>query len=92
MRRTGELSKGIIDRDWPHQVALPARAVVTRFKEIQEAARRLSACTRTRAFRRADIDYVVYCFARPEEAGEFQGQFSGELMRAQDRPRWISRR
>jgi hypothetical protein len=88
MRRRGELSKGMIDRDWPHQVALPSPVVVARFKEINEAARRLSACPRTHAFRRDDIDYVVYCFARPEEANAFLDQFGGELMRPEDRPRW----
>jgi hypothetical protein len=91
MGRRGELSKGMIDRDWPHQVALPATVVIARFKEVHETSRRLSACPRTHAFRRDDIDYVVYCFARPEEANAFHGQFGGEMMRPQDRPRWISR-
>ncbi len=41
MRRRGELSKGMIDRDWPHQVALPSPVVVARFKEIQACAGQL---------------------------------------------------
>ena len=59
MRRRGELSKGMIDRDWPHQVALPSPVVVARFKEIQASASRLGACLRTHAFRREDVDHVV---------------------------------
>jgi hypothetical protein len=92
MRRRGELSKTMIDRDWPHQVALPAPVVVTRFKEIQEAARRLSACTRTHAFRRDDLDHVVYCFAMVDDAKAFNALFGGELMRPEERPRWKNRR
>jgi hypothetical protein len=91
MRRRGELSKGMIDRNWPHQVALPAPVVVARFNEINEAARRLSACTRTHAFRRDDVDHVVYCFGRPEDGEVFQLQFGGEMLRAKDRPRWPGR-
>ena len=92
MWRRGELSKGMIDRDWPHQVALPAHVVVARFKEIQEAAGRLSACTRTHAFRRDDVDHVVYCFAMVDDAKCFKALFGGELMRPEDRPRWKNRR
>jgi len=92
MRRRGELSKSMIDRDWPHQVALLAPVVVVRFKEINEAARRLSACPRTHAFRRDDVDHVVYCFAVEEDAKAFKALFGGELMGAEDRPRWKNRR
>lgn len=92
MRRRGELSKGTVDRGWPHQVALPALVVVARFKEINEAARRQSACTRTHAFRRDDVDYVVYCFAKVDDAKAFNVLFGGELMGPEDRPRWKNRR
>jgi hypothetical protein len=78
----------MIDRDWPHQVALPSPVVVARFKEIQAVAVRLGSCTRTQAFRRDDVDHVVYCFATPEDANTFLDQFGGELMRPEDRPRW----
>jgi len=92
MRRKGELSKATMDRLWPHQVALPAPVVVMRFKEIQETARGLSACTRTHAFRRDDVDHVVYCFAALGQANAFHNEFGGELMGRLERPRWMSRR
>jgi hypothetical protein len=47
MQRRGELSKAMMDRDWPHQVALLSPRVAARFKEIQASARRLSAGERT---------------------------------------------
>lgn len=91
MRRRGELSKGMIDRDWPHQVALPSPVVVARFKEIQASAARLGVCLRIHAFRREHVDHVVYCFARPDQAKTFQAQFGGEPTRPEDRPKWIAR-
>jgi hypothetical protein len=92
MRRRGELSKEMIDRDWPHQVALPSPVVVDRFKEVQETCHRLGACPRTHAFRRDDRDHVVYCFAGPDQAKMFQAQFGGDTMGPKDRPRWPSRK
>ena len=92
MRRRGELSKGMIDRGWPHQVALPSAVVVARFKEIQASASRLGACLRTHAFRRDDVDHVVYCFAIEDDAKAFKALFGGELMGPEDRPRWKNRR
>jgi hypothetical protein len=46
--RKGELSKGEIDRLWPHQVALPAyRCIGHRYLTIQFfcEGKRLSLCT-----------------------------------------------
>ena len=56
----------------PNQVALPAPVVAGRFKEITQVSRALSACERTHTFRRDDLDYVVYCFARVEDAEAFR--------------------
>jgi hypothetical protein len=78
----------MIDRDWPHQVAVPSPVVVDRFEEIHAAASRLGACLRTHAFRRDDVDHVVYCFARADQAKTFQAQFGGEPMRPEERPKW----
>jgi hypothetical protein len=45
VRRKGELSSRIIDRDWPHQVALRADLVKGRSSEIKdEFCRDLSLC------------------------------------------------
>jgi hypothetical protein len=71
---------------------LPSPVVVARFKEIQASASRLGACPRTHAFRRDDVDHVVYCFVGPDQAKTFQAQFGGDIMGPEDRPRWPSRK
>jgi hypothetical protein len=51
--REGELSKGTIDREWPHQVALRADFVAGRnFPIIHEFCRPLSLCPRGHFFYR----------------------------------------
>lgn len=45
--RKGELSKGTIDRDWPHQVALPVeRCLGGNYVTIRLFCEGLSPCTR----------------------------------------------
>jgi hypothetical protein len=95
--RKGELSKQAIDRDWPHQVALPASLVAGRNHAIIHVFCRdevLSLCQRHHSFRRHDVDYVVYCFSTREDAERFQARFGGEFMDPASRPRGpaISRR
>lgn len=98
-RRKGELSKGAIDRGWPHQVALPAdRCTGTNHKlhrdfcagrakpSAPEGA--LSLCPRGHCFRRDDTDFHIYCFAEREHAERFKDRFGGELISPKDRPRW----
>jgi hypothetical protein len=90
--RKGELSKGMIDRQWPHQVALPSSQVVAEFKAIMAFAEGLSICVRGHWFRRDDRDYVVKCFATREDADKFAAQFGGEYMTPETRPPWIEKR
>jgi hypothetical protein len=45
--RKGELSKGTMDRQWPHQVALPATRAC------------LPLCPRTHSFRRNDSAIAI---------------------------------
>ena len=85
--RKGEMSKGAIDRGWPHQVALPSPQVVQQFSEIMASCQSLSACVRGHWFRRDDVDFVVKCFAEEEHAAKFAAQFSGEYMTPKTRPR-----
>jgi uncharacterized protein CbrC (UPF0167 family) len=89
--RKGELSKGTIDRQWPHQVALPAArcaggnyVTIRLFCEDQ----RLSLCVRGHSFRRDDIDMNVFCFADRAHAEQFQARFGGEFIDPRDRPKW----
>src|SRR5262245_24263398 len=60
--RKGELSKAMMDRDWPHQVALPARRCVGHEYltiHIFCQAESLSLCRRRHSYRQDDIDMTV---------------------------------
>jgi hypothetical protein len=51
--RKGELSKGTMDRQWPHQVALPAaRCSGHNYVTVRLFCEDLSLCPRTHSFRR----------------------------------------
>ena len=87
--RKGELSKGTMDREWPHQVALPAdRCTGRNYVTIRLFCEGLSLCPRTHSFRRDDTDMFVFCFADCEHAEQFQARFGGEFIDPKDRPRW----
>jgi hypothetical protein len=89
--RNGELSKAMIDRRWPHQLALPAfrrgggnYVTIRLFCEEH----RLSLCTRGHSFRRDDIDHIVFCLADRAHAEQFQARFGGEFIEPKPRPKW----
>jgi hypothetical protein len=71
------------DRDWPHQVALPAyRCLAHNYLTIHFfcEAERLSLCTRRQSYRHNDVDMTVFCFAEREHAEQFQDRFRGKLV------------
>jgi len=87
--RKGELSKGTIDRQWPHQVALSAsRCAGRNYVTIRIFCEGLSLCPRTHSFRRDDEDMIVFCFAKRADAELFQARFGGKLIDPKNRPRW----
>jgi len=87
--RKGEHSKSTIDRDWPHQVALPAeRCIGGNYVTIRLFCEGLSLCSRGHSFRRDDIDMNVFCFALRTHAEQFRDRFGGEFIDPQSRPRW----
>ena len=87
--RKGELSKAEMDRQWPHQIALPAyRCVGYRYLTIQFfcEAQRLSLCSRRHSYRENDLDMTVFCFAERAHAEQFRERFGGEFIAPKDRP------
>ena len=87
--RKGELSKGTIDRQWPHQVALPTNQCMGRdYVTIKLFCEGLSLCPRTHSFRRNDADMLVFCFAKRSDAEQFQERFGGDFIDPKNRPKW----
>jgi hypothetical protein len=87
--RRGELSKATIDRDWPHQVALPAyRCTGGNYVSIHLFCEGLSLCPRGHCFYRDGIDMNVFCFAEREHAEIFRKRFAGEFIDSKNRPKW----
>ena len=87
--RKGELSKAMMDRDWPHQVALPASGCGGHnYITIRLFCEPLSLCPRTHSYRQNDVDMTVFCFAKREHAEKFQERFGGDFLDPKDRPKW----
>lgn len=87
--RKGELSKAMMDRDWPHQVALPASTCRGHdYVTIRLFCDGLSLCPRTHSFRQNDSDMLVFCFADRAHAEQFRECFGGEFIEPKDRPKW----
>jgi hypothetical protein len=79
VRRKGEITR--ILREWPHHVALEASKVVgSNHQVVNDFARALSVGPLGYSLRSDDVDYVVFCFAKPEDAEVFCKQFDGELV------------
>jgi hypothetical protein len=91
--RKGELSKGTIDRQWPHQVAVPADSCTgANWVRIQEFCKGMSLCPRGHFFYRDTIGFNVYCFGEREHAEHFRSHFNGEFITPEERPSWPRKR
>lgn len=78
-QRKGEITKGAIDRDYPHQVELRADLTTGKNYDIALAfCRDLTLASRGHSRRKENTDYNVWCFADPAHADAFQARFGGE--------------
>lgn len=94
-RRKGEMTKEQIDREWPHQVALPAWFVNGKYYMIlHRFCRGLSVCDRHQGYRRDDGgEMIVYCFKERSDAEYFHMHFpNGEFVKPEERPKWAGKR
>jgi hypothetical protein len=79
--RKGEISYSRIRREWPHHVAISADKVMSdRYDLVHGFANTLSVAPRGLGMRRDDVDYVVFCFAKPEDADAFAQRFGAERL------------
>ena len=90
-QRRGEVTRQAIDRDWPHQVEVPATICMGhQYAVVHDFCRGLSLAPRNgRSTRRDDADWLRFAFAKPDDADAFQAWFGGRrLTAAKSNGRW----
>jgi hypothetical protein len=86
-QRKGEITVPEIKRKWPHHVAQSADKVrgLKNSEVVRSFADTLSVAPRPYAVRHDDGDFVVFCFATPEDAAVFAERFGGERLPGMER-------
>jgi hypothetical protein len=84
--RKGEITRGDLRRKWPHHVALPAEKVRNPMNSevVYSASAALSGSPLRYFIHRGDSDFVVFCFAKREDAEVFRERFGGKHL-------WVTR-
>ena len=81
-KRKGEIGRSQLARQWPHHVALPAETLrgLGNSETVYGFLKPLSVGPRPYHLRRGDVDFAVFCFAKPEDAQAFAERFGGEVL------------
>ena len=81
-RRKGEITRADLHRKWPHHVALAVGKVrgLVNSGIVRGFADALSVGPRTYPLRRGDANFMVFCFAKPEDAAALAERFGGERL------------
>lgn len=85
-RRKGELGTFAIDRQWPHQVALP-NPLGAAFPDIVAFCQERGASPRNHTYF-DDGWRIAFCFATAADAAAFQARFGGQPIDPKTRPPW----
>jgi hypothetical protein len=78
--RKGEALQARLRHQWPHHVALSADKIRghKNYDVVYAFAEAFSVAPRTFSMRRDDLNFLVFCFAKAEDADAFCEQFGGE--------------
>jgi hypothetical protein len=75
--RKGEIIRDDLKHKWPYHVALRAEKVRVRVNREVILRCRCPIGNAAYSLRRDDSDFVVFCFAKPEDAEAFAKRFGG---------------
>ena len=85
-RPRGAPPQGLIDHDWPHQVALMVEQCTGKnYGPPHAFCRDLSVYSMKSTVSDGQQQYLVFCFAEPEDATKFKEAFGGIPFYPEDR-------
>jgi hypothetical protein len=87
-RRRCEMTSAQLDRQWPHQIAVPAaRTLLGEYHAALAFCAGMSLAPRGHSVVHNDIHYNVWCFAEAEHAARFKSRYDGIDFNPKDRGR-----
>ena len=80
-RTRGQLSRALLNREYPHQVLVRAKNVGGKaLDKVSDFHVKLGVTRKSCSVRKDDARYLLFCFADREHAKLFQAMFGGELL------------